>query len=414
MSNIAERRLRGARPVNRWFYHFLSVTIRGLLRHVFRLQPVNAGVIPRRGAAILVANHVNFFDPIWIYDVIPRPIYFVATEELFRGWFVNALVRFFGTFPKRKASGDFKSIRSLMSILKQGNIVGIFPEGERTWDGTNTPMIPTIARLIRRVKVPVYACRLEGGYLSWPRWADRWRRIPVRMVFSRVFAPEEIPDSDERVLEEIGGVIRTRDYELPIRERRWFSGLAAGVYKVVYRCPDCGTVEGLRAVHPPATNRVECRSCSASWKVDIGSRLTPVDENGAAIGESRTVAELYRSIRSLPLPAIRSSLLPLEEGETLYLVSRPHLLFWERRFPHLRIHGLGRAFLTDRRLLFRGQAAVRLSAPLQELDSLTIEPGDKLHFRYAGVLYRIPFRGESPVKWLDFITRLLEEARPRG
>ena len=49
-----------------------------------------------------------------------------------------------------------------------------------------------------------------------------------------------------------------------------------------------------------------------------------------------------------PMQPIHSNLLRLEEGEKLYLVSRPHLLYRERQYPKLRIFGFGRAFLTDR------------------------------------------------------------------
>jgi hypothetical protein len=165
-------------------------------------------------------------------------------------------------------------------------------------------------------------------------------------------------------------------------------------------------VEGLSAVRPLSSNQIECRSCFASWRVDVTSRMTPVDENGRDVGESRTVADWYRRIRALPLTPIRSALASLEPGEKLFLVSRAHFLFRERRFPRLRLFAFGRALLTDRRLLFKGKAGIRLEAPLAELESLSVEPGDKLHFVFRGRLYRIPFRRESPLKWMDALLAL--------
>jgi hypothetical protein len=169
-------------------------------------------------------------------------------------------------------------------------------------------------------------------------------------------------------------------------------------------------VESLRPVEPLSTNHVECQSCFATWQVDLGSRLTPIDEEGRAAGEAKTAAELYRQIRVMPMRPIRSNLIRLQKGEKLYLVSRPHLLYREKRYPNLRIFGFGRAFLTDRRFTFRGRlkkrGRVRLSIPLEEIDAVTVEPGDKLHFLYQKVLYRIPIRRESPVKWHDYLQRL--------
>ncbi len=411
--------LRDAKPVNPLFYIFVSQYLRPPIRRFFKLLALNKDIIPRTGPAILVANHVNFFDPIWIYDVVDRPIHFVATEELFRGRILSFIVRLFGTIPFRRQAQDFQSIRNIIKMLQAGGLIGVYPEGTRTWDGTNSPIIPTIARIIRRMKVPVFFCRLEGGYLHFPRWADKWRPIQVRLIFDKLYTPGTIPDSEEQVITDIADAIRIPDYDLKIPgAKRRLSGLASGIHKIIYRCPNCQSIESLKAVEPLASNQVECHSCFATWEVDLGSRLTPVDENGEATGERKTVAEVYRQIKAMPLKPIRSSLIRLERGEKLYLVSRPHFLYREKQYPNLRLFGFGRAFLTDKRFVFRGslkrRGRVRLAAPLEEIDSLIIEPGDKLHFIYRGHLYRIPFRRESPVKWYDYLERLIEPRRSNG
>jgi 1-acyl-sn-glycerol-3-phosphate acyltransferase len=408
------REPRGVRPVRGWFYQLMLLLLRRPIRHFFRLQPVNARVIPRSGAAILVANHVTLFDPIWIYAVLRRPVYFVATEDLFRGRLLGWLLRWFGAFPKRKAASDLKTMKNMLQVLRRGGMVGLYPEGVRTWDGTNGPLIPTVAHLIRRMKVPVFSCRLEGGYLSWPRWANRWRRIPVRLLFNQLYPRNAIPASEQQILSDIAREIEIRDYQLSDDYGRRFTGLAAGLPKLLYRCPNCHTVEGLSAIRPLSTNQVECRSCFSAWRVDVHSRVTPVDEHGRDVDEGRTVAEWYRYIRDLPLAPIHTHLLKLEEEEQLYLVSRAHFLFRERRFPRLRLYAFGRALLTGRRLLFKGKAGIRLSAPLSEIDSLSIEPGDKLHFTFRGTLYRIPFRWESPLKWMDTLQRLRDSSARRA
>jgi hypothetical protein len=168
-------------------------------------------------------------------------------------------------------------------------------------------------------------------------------------------------------------------------------------------------------VEPKSTNLVECRSCYSRWEVDLGSRLTPVDDHGNPVGEPRTVAELYQQIKAMPLTVIHSSLIQLDDDEKLYLVSRPHFLYREKSYPDLLIFGFGRAFLTDRRFVFQGRLKargnVRVSAPLEEIESLSIEPGDKLHFIYREVLHRIPLSRESAAKWYDFLDNLMERRK---
>jgi len=418
---MAERRdrLRGYQPVNRWVYLFMNLYMRKPIKWALGFIPENIDVIPSRGAGILVANHVHLMDPIWIFDSLKRPVYFVATEELFRRRLLGWFIRTFGAFPKRKAAQDNKTLRSMIKALGNGDIIGIYPEGVRTWDGTNAPIIPTIARLIRRFKVPVFACRVHGGYLARPRWAARSRRIRPRLVFNKLYDRDSIPDSEQTILEDIGRAIATPDYRLgpeEIEGRRW--GLAEGVEKVLYRCPHCESFESLSPLKPLYTNLVECRVCQSRWKVDITSRLTPLGQHGGATGAPQTVADLYARVKAMPLRPIRSSLIRLEPGERLYLVSRAHLMYRQRRFPRLRLFGLGRAFLTSRRFIFRGRlkgkGRIRLSAPLEEMESLSIEPGDKLHFVYRGLLYRLPFRRESALKWMDSLERLKSPGRPQG
>jgi 1-acyl-sn-glycerol-3-phosphate acyltransferase len=411
--------LREPKPVTALTSLITNFILRPSLIRLFGLRPVNRDVIPRKGPGILLASHVNLFDPIWVYvSLRRRPLYLMATEELFRGRLLRFLVQVFGTFPIRKKARDFQSVRNMIKVLKAGGLIGMYPEGVRTWDGSNAPVIPTIARIIRMMKVPVFSCRIEGGYLHFPRWASKWRPIRPRLVFDRLYEAGSIPHSEERILADIAAAIRIRDYELPIPGpgRRRVRGLASGIERLIYRCPDCGSVESLRTVQPLSSNLAECRSCNASWQVDLGCRLTPVDEHGEASGTGITVAELYRRIKSIPIKPIRSSLLSLDGKEELYLVSRPHLLYREKRYPNLRLLGFGRAFLTDRRFIFRGRlkrrGGIRLEAPLEEIDSLSIEPGDKLHFMYRGHLYRMPIRSESPMKWYDYVEQLIR-ARKR-
>lgn len=401
-----ENRFKPPSRVKRPFYFFILLTLKIPVRHIFKLQAINSSVIPRVGGAILVSNHINLFDPIWIYDVVKRPVYFVATEELFRGKLLGSIVRAFGAFPKRKATQDFKAVRNIVGVLKMGGMIGLFAEGIRTWDGTNSPIIPTIARLIKRLNVPVYACRFEGGYLSFPRWADKWRRMPVKVYFSELYKKDNMPDSEEQIVEGISREIKIRDYEADIEvPKRRVPGLAAGLPKIIYRCPVCKTIEGLVVVQPLSANRVECKSCFTNWEVDIRGRLTPVDEAGEKIGTKRTIAEVYRQIKEMPFTAIENGYSDLEEQEHLYMMSRMQALYHEGGFPNFKLISFGRLYLTSKRLIFADRNGVLFAAGLDKVDSFSIEPGDKMHFAIGGILHRIPFKNESPLKWYDALLR---------
>ncbi|HUI72042.1 MAG TPA: lysophospholipid acyltransferase family protein [Spirochaetia bacterium] len=401
------------RLVNRIFYRVMTLLLRRFIIRYFQLEQVDASVVPETGSGILLANHTTMFDPIWLYVLLPRPVYFAATEDLFRQRALGRLIRWFGAFPKRKAASDITALRSIFSISEKGGLIGVFPEGVRSWDGTTQPISHGIAKLIKKLRVPVYTCRFDGAYFVYPRWAHKWRRFPVRAVFSRLYQPENIPDDDERIAQDIATALHNQDESLAEgRPGLSYKGLAVDVTHVLYRCPSCGTLEGLKIVRPVSTNRVECSSCFSSWVVDVTCRLSPVDEEGKPEGIWTSLSQYYARIRAMPFTPIRSEArLGLAPAEQIYLISRPHFLFRQDKFPNLRRLALGRAFLTNKRLLFRTRLGIPLAAPLSGIGSLSVDPGDKLHFTFQGRLYRIPFRFESALKWFDSILRLREDER---
>ena len=89
-----------------------------LFFHVyFRMSRIGREYIPRRGPAIIAANHRSFFDPFIIACMARRPMYYVAKRELFEihpliSWLLTAL----GAFPVDRGSGDRDTIATAKRI----------------------------------------------------------------------------------------------------------------------------------------------------------------------------------------------------------------------------------------------------------------------------------------------------------
>ncbi len=144
-------------------YFILKNLILGpLLRLIFRPWVRGMENIPASGAAILASNHLSFSDSIFLPLQSRRPVVFLAKSEYFTGNGVKgALTRWFfkatGQLPIDRSGGKASeaSLNTGLSVLSQGLVLGIYPEGTRSPDGKLYRGRTGIARMALESKVPV-------------------------------------------------------------------------------------------------------------------------------------------------------------------------------------------------------------------------------------------------------------------
>jgi 1-acyl-sn-glycerol-3-phosphate acyltransferase len=111
-------------------YRFLErMNFRGIARRLYRVTITGAERIPSRDAVILVANHESMFDPWLLALATPRPVRYMAKSELWRIPLVGRALDAFGTFPVERGTGDGTAMSRAASLLHEGEVIGIFPQG---------------------------------------------------------------------------------------------------------------------------------------------------------------------------------------------------------------------------------------------------------------------------------------------
>ena len=115
-------------------YGFARRLLSPFLRGIYRLQVKGEEYIPKDGKVILCSNHKSVLDPCLLaISVRKRQIFYMAKSELFEGrW--GALLRRLGAFPVRRNAGDAGSVRTALSLLESGKLLGIFPQGKCVFD----------------------------------------------------------------------------------------------------------------------------------------------------------------------------------------------------------------------------------------------------------------------------------------
>jgi len=161
-----------------------------------RLEVVGKENIPRDGPFILVANHQSILDPILVQVVCPRPLYTLTKSTQFRGSVWGWIMPRVNAIPTRRYRIDPQAVRVVLRRLAQGEAVGVYPEGERSWDARLQPFRRGTIRLLLKAGVPVVPCWVAGSYDVWPRWSKTIRRRRVRVEFGQ---PLQWPALDRRV-----------------------------------------------------------------------------------------------------------------------------------------------------------------------------------------------------------------------
>lgn len=144
------------------FIFIIHWVIRLAVRILFRLRETGRENIPRFGAVILASNHISDWDPPILGMASSRVPYYMAKSELFRNPLAAFFLRKLGAFPVNRTGVDTAAIRTSISILSQGGILAMFPEGTRNRRGLLGKAKQGIALIARRSGAPIVPAYISG------------------------------------------------------------------------------------------------------------------------------------------------------------------------------------------------------------------------------------------------------------
>jgi 1-acyl-sn-glycerol-3-phosphate acyltransferase len=133
MTNEEAHLLAREKGVSKPLYTLVRALMTPLLRLWFRMHVSGAGHIPQSGAAIVAPNHKSFLDSFFLAVCTPRRLRFMAKAELIDARYGRLLVRL-GAFPVRRGQSDEDALETARTILGQGGLLALFPEGTRIRD----------------------------------------------------------------------------------------------------------------------------------------------------------------------------------------------------------------------------------------------------------------------------------------
>jgi 1-acyl-sn-glycerol-3-phosphate acyltransferase len=179
VTNEEAHRLAREKGVSRPLYALVRAILVPLLRVWFRMRVTGAEQVPDAGAAIVAPNHKSFWDSFFIGVCTRRQLRFMAKTELIEARYGRLLVRL-GAFPVRRGESDPDALETARTILRQGGLLALFPEGTRIRDpeSLGTPHRGA-GRLALETGAPIVPAAISGTEQIFLGPLPRPRRVQV-------------------------------------------------------------------------------------------------------------------------------------------------------------------------------------------------------------------------------------------
>ncbi|MBR2742177.1 MAG: 1-acyl-sn-glycerol-3-phosphate acyltransferase [Clostridia bacterium] len=115
------------------------------------------------GGAIVCANHSTNLDPVLVGITVPKQVHFMAKKELFEGRIRNYFMNILGAFPVSRGENDIKSMKTAIRVVKEGGVLGLFPEGTRNTTGEELEAKAGVGFIVAKTGRPVIPITIRSG-----------------------------------------------------------------------------------------------------------------------------------------------------------------------------------------------------------------------------------------------------------
>ncbi len=159
-----------ARQRRTFLYTFVVLLYAIVVKLLFFLRIEGRQNIPKDRNCILMGNHQCLLDPVTLALCVPdREIHFMGKKELFENRLLGWAFRKVHGFPVDRGNMDMAAIRTAMGVLKEGNTLGIFPEGTRSKSGHMLPLLGGASLLALKSGCDVVPVYIDGNYRPFHR-----------------------------------------------------------------------------------------------------------------------------------------------------------------------------------------------------------------------------------------------------
>lgn len=386
----------------KWIETILRFAIRTIIKRRWKIVVESNDTLDLKPPYIILANHVNNWDPLFINCFVSETMCFVAGDSLFRNRNLKKILNFIGAIPKAKFKNDTNTIRSMLKAKKHHRIIGLFPEGNRNWDGTTEPIIFATAKLVKLLDIPVVIATIRGGYLSHPRWAEHYRKGLISITFKKLWDKGELKnETNESIHQKLTEALAHNEMDWQCAKQVPYKGKSLAHYleRLLFLCPHCKEKDSLFS----DGDFFECRHCHYKVKYNHFGQFEQVHHN--------LIFTTTHEWNKWQLEFLKLKLLSSNYERPFDITDHVKLYIADGRNPfrHISTGNITWRLPSDK-MQFQGDDGKDYKFEIKKLDGLNIHLHQYLDFSYEGIDYRMEFYQPrtSAYKWLKTFLILSE------
>ena len=206
------------------FWYVVSRLMQVIALDLFHLKVTGLDKLPKTGAYIISSNHQSYLDPLILAGILPADVFMrafaVGTSEIFGEGMMRRLARSIKVMVLDPDANLVPAMRAGAFGLRHGMALVLYPEGERSIDGTPRLFKKGAAILSIHLQVPIVPLAIEGFYQAWPRNQKFRGFTPLKMVFGEPIFPPPESGASEAAYDKLTADLRARIVEMWERLRQ--------------------------------------------------------------------------------------------------------------------------------------------------------------------------------------------------
>ncbi len=200
------------------FWYVVSRLAQVVALDRFDLKVSGIDNLPKQGPYIISSNHQSYLDPLILSSVLPpdvfKKVFAVGTSEIFGEGFMLRLARSLRVLVVDPDANLVPALRAAAFGLRQGRPLILYPEGERSIDGTPKIFKKGAAILSIHMQAPIVPVAIEGLHDAWPRNKSFQKFTPLKMAFGKPIIPPAEGEASETAYEKLTADLKARVIEI--------------------------------------------------------------------------------------------------------------------------------------------------------------------------------------------------------